>query len=75
MSVYLENMKQQTFKDFYEESMIEYAAEHVKSGDWEEEGSIEIARTEFEKLLPEGLNTCNQYLLSVLYNNVDIGYL
>lgn len=75
MSVYLENIKKQTFKDFYEESIIEYAEEHVKSGDWEEEGSIERACTEFEKLLPEGLNTRNQYLLSVNYNNVYIGYL
>lgn len=75
MGVYLENMKQQTFEAFYEESIIEYAAEHVKSGDWEEEASIVRARTEFEKLLPEDLNTINQYLLSVIYNNVDIGYL
>ena len=75
MSIYLENMKQQTFKPFYEESIIEYAAEHVKSGDWEEEESIERARTEFENLLPEGLNTSNQYLLSVINNDVNIGYL
>ena len=75
MSIYLENMKQQTFKPFYEESIIQYAAEHVKSGDWEEEESIERARTEFENLLPEGLNTSNQYLLSVINNDVNIGYL
>lgn len=70
MSLYLENMNQQTFKAFYEESIIEYATEHVKSGGWEKDGSIERARTEFENLLPEGLNTSNQYLLSVIYNNV-----
>ncbi|WP_257934653.1 hypothetical protein [Staphylococcus shinii] len=38
MSIYLENMKQQTFKAFYEESIIEYAEEHVKSGDWGKRG-------------------------------------
>ena len=75
MSLYIENMNQQTFKVFYEESIIEYAAEHVKSGGWEEDGSIERARTEFENLLPDGLNTSNQYLLSVINNSVDIGYL
>ena len=48
MSLYLENMNQQTFKAFYEKSIIEYAAEHVKSGGWEKDGSIERARTEFE---------------------------
>lgn len=36
---------------------------------------IERARTEFENLLPEGLNTSNQYLLSVINNNVNIAYL
>lgn len=74
MGVYLESKEQKTFKAFYEESVTEYAAEHVKSGDWEKEGSIERARTEFEKLLLEGLDTSNQYLLSVIHNNVDIGY-
>ncbi|MGJ5718929.1 hypothetical protein ACSBQ5_13980 [Staphylococcus equorum] len=54
MSLYLENMNQQTFKAFYEKSIIEYAAEHVKSGGWEKDGSIERARTEFENLLPGG---------------------
>ncbi|WP_235980492.1 hypothetical protein [Staphylococcus durrellii] len=53
--------------------MIEYAAEHVKSGDLEEEESIERARTESESLLPEVLDTSNQYLLSMINNNVDIG--
>ncbi|MCE5008022.1 GNAT family N-acetyltransferase [Staphylococcus equorum] len=75
MKLILENMDDQTFKVFYKESIIEYAEEHVKSGDWEEEGSIIRARTEFENLLPDGLNTSNQYLLSVIYNNLNIGYL
>lgn len=75
MSIHLENMSQQSFEKIYEESIIEYASEHVKSGDWEEDGSIERARTDFEVLLPEGLNTNNQYLLSVVYDNEDIGYL
>ena len=75
MSIYLESMNQQTFKEFYEESIIEYAEEHVKSNDWEKEGAIEKARAKFEKLLPKGLYTSNQYLLSVIHNNVDIGYL
>lgn len=60
MGVYLESMEQKTFKAFYEESVTEYVAEHVKSGDWGKEGSIERTRTEFEKLLPEGLDTSNQ---------------
>ncbi|WP_232183809.1 GNAT family N-acetyltransferase [Staphylococcus arlettae] len=68
-------MNKQVFESFYEDSIIDYANEHVKSGDWEAEGSIERARTEFENLLPNGLDTSNQYLLSVINNNVDIGHL
>lgn len=75
MALTLEKMKKQVFESYYEESIIEYAEEHVKSGDWEKEGSIERANTEFENLLPEGLDTSNQYLMSVIHNNVDIGYL
>lgn len=52
MCVYLKKMNKQVFELFYEDSIIDYANEHVKSGDWEAEGSVENARTEFEKLLP-----------------------
>lgn len=75
MCVYLKKMSKKAFESFYEDSIIDYANEHVKSGDWKTEGSIERARTEFENLLPEGLDTNNQCLLSVINNNVDIGYL
>ena len=75
MCVYLKQMNKKVFESFYEESIVDYANEHVKSGDWEAEGSTERARSEFENLLPEGLDTSNQYLLSVINNDVNIGYL
>ena len=74
MCVYLKQMNKKVFESFYEESIVDYANEHVKSGDWEAEGSTERARSEFENLLPEGLDTSTQYLLSAIYNNVEIGY-
>lgn len=74
MSLKLEPMTQKTFDEIYENSIHEYAHEHIKSGDWEAEGAIERARSDFEKLLPYGLATENQDLFSVIYLNEIIGY-
>lgn len=74
MSVTLEPMTQKTFDEIYENSIQEYAHEHIKSGDWEAKGAIERARSDFEKLLPYGLATENQDLFSVNYLDEMIGY-
>src|SRR5699024_11775074 len=74
MSLKLEPMTQKTVDEIYENSIHEYAHEHIKSGDWEAEGAIERARSDFEKLLPYGLATENQDLFSVIYLNEIIGY-
>lgn len=74
MSLTLEPMTQRTFDKVYEKSIHEYAHEHIKSGVWETKGAIERARSDFEKLLPHGLATDNQYLFTVVYLNETIGY-
>jgi ribosomal protein S18 acetylase RimI-like enzyme len=47
-------------------SIREYAAEHVRAGNWSPEGSEERARKEFETLLPQRESTPDQFLYSVV---------
>lgn len=65
MVVRLRPMTEQEFQHWEEASIRSYAAEHVKTGRWSEEESIERARKQFEELLPDGLATEGQHLYSI----------
>jgi ribosomal protein S18 acetylase RimI-like enzyme len=52
-----------------------YAAEHVRNGNWPEEGSLERSRMEFESLLPQGIHTPNQYLWSLVDGEQKVGFI
>lgn len=59
-------MKQEAFEKYYSKSLEQYAAEHVKAGNWTEEEAIPKAQEQFKGLLPEGLATKNQNLFTVV---------
>ena len=46
--------------------VLQYAEEKVKAGTWPEEGSLERSEEEFRKLLPQGKDTTDQYIMSVV---------
>lgn len=58
-------MSQTEFDVFLERSIPEYAADHVRAGNWTETESIEKSRNEFEQLLPQGLKTENNFLYTL----------
>lgn len=74
MTISLERMTQLDYDNFYENSIYEYANEHIKSGNWKKEGAIARARKAFENLLPNGLATDGEYLFSIFNSNENIGY-
>ena len=43
-----------------------YAAEKVVSGLWSEEASLELSKKEFHELLPQGLETPDNYLFRIV---------
>lgn len=63
-------MTQIEYDAFIERSIPEYAAEHVRAGNWAESESLEKSRNEFEKLLPQGLNSEDNFLYT-LYDGDD----
>jgi len=73
--VKLEPMQQEDFERVIEEEIYGYAAEHVRNGNWPEEGSLERSRKEFETLLPDGIHSQDQYLWSLMDGDNKIGFL
>ncbi len=68
-------MQQADFDRLIENDIREYAADHVRNGNWPEEGSLERSRKEFESLLPQGVHTPNQHIWSLNDGNQMVGYL
>jgi ribosomal protein S18 acetylase RimI-like enzyme len=71
----LEPMQQEDFDRVIENEIKGYAAEHVRNGNWPEEGSLERARQEFDSLLPQGIHTPDQFLWSLMDEEQKVGFL
>lgn len=59
-------MQQDDFEAFLEHGIREYAEDHVRNGNWPAEGAFERSKKEFEHYLPDGLDSRDQYLWSLL---------
>jgi ribosomal protein S18 acetylase RimI-like enzyme len=75
MTTTLEPLQQEDFEKFLEHEIREYAADHVRNGNWPAEGSLERSRQEFESLLPDGIHSPDQYLWSICEGPVKLGVL
>ena len=75
MLIKLKPMNEETFNQYYNYSLKEYANEHVKAGNWKEDDAEQKAREQFEQLLPDGLATKEHVLFSVLHDEKPIGIL
>ncbi len=59
-------MKQEDFEPYLERGIREYADDHVRNGNWSAEEALERSRKEFEYLLPEGVNSKDQFLYLIV---------
>jgi len=62
----LVKMQQEDFEPYHERGIREYADDHVRNGNWTAEESLERSRKEFEQLLPDGVNSRDQFLYSII---------
>lgn len=69
----LEEMKSAEFEKYLEFAIKNYAAEHVKAGNWNESDALSRAAQEYEKLLPEGERTNNHYLFNIFDEEQEVG--
>jgi ribosomal protein S18 acetylase RimI-like enzyme len=59
-------IQQEDFKPYLERGIREYADDHVRNGNWSAEEALERSRKEFEQLLPDGVNSRDQFLYSIV---------
>ena len=59
-------MEQAVFEAYLEEDIQRYAQAHLEAGNWEPSQALEKPRTEHQQLLPDGLESKNQYLFSII---------
>ena len=58
-------MTQDEFQAYLARAIPEYAQEKVRSGNWEEAEALDKSREIYEKLLPKGLTSPDQYFFTV----------
>ena len=66
-------MTQTEFDAFLEQEIPEYAADNVRAGYWAESESLQKSREAFERLLPQGLQSKDQYLYSIYEGDEAVG--
>lgn len=59
-------MNNEDLQEYLEYAVKNYADEKVKSGNWSESEALQKSRRSFGSLLPNGVNTQNQYLYSII---------
>jgi ribosomal protein S18 acetylase RimI-like enzyme len=58
-------MTQAEFLRYMETAVKEYAQAHIDAGDCDAEDALTLAQADYDRLLPEGLRTKDNYLLSI----------
>ena len=71
--VRLEEMNSDEFQKYLNFAIKNYAAEHVKAGNWNELEALDKATQEYEKLLPDGEKTLNHNLFMIRDDNEEVG--
>jgi len=59
-------MTESEYEAWLAEAIPAYAREKVASGQWTEDDSLELSTEKYQKLLPEGLKTQDNYLFSII---------
>lgn len=62
----LDPMTEDEFRTFQARDIVNYASENVKAGYWTEHESLEKARKQYAKLLPNGVHTEGHHLFTIV---------
>lgn len=75
--ILLQAMKEHEYTLWIQESIKEYAEEKTIAGNFQKETSLEQAENEFNQLLPDGLESKDHYLFTLIdgENQEDVGSL
>lgn len=65
MTIRLAPMSEADFVAYLESAVPDYAQAHLKSGDCDPDEALALAQADYDSLLPQGLHTPGQHLLSI----------
>ncbi|MBO0472755.1 hypothetical protein IGL98_001829 [Enterococcus sp. DIV0840] len=77
MTIILKEMTATDYKKYLSFAIKDYAKDKVTAGTWNEDEAISLAKKSFNELLPEGTDTKNEYLYSIVDDSTDkkVGFL
>lgn len=70
-----QKMTDKEFENYFERTVNNYAKEKIKAGNWDKDSAIEKAEKSVDQLLPNGVETENNYLYSIYNNDKHLGYI
>jgi len=71
--IILKAMNHEDFQEYVVSSMETYAKEKVASGNWSKDESIDLAKKDYKRLLPQGEKSEFNYLFTVFHEEVKVG--
>ncbi|WP_077324165.1 GNAT family N-acetyltransferase [Virgibacillus siamensis] len=73
MTVRLEKMNTVEFQQYLSYAIKNFAEEQIKAGNWKQQGAINKATEEYNKLLPDGEKTENNHLFIIRDGEQEVG--
>lgn len=68
----LRKMSSNEFKEYLDNAINSYAKEKIESGNWTEDEAFLRSKSEYNKLLPNGVNSDNNHLFSILNETNEV---
>ena len=65
-------MEEIEFDTFFEDNIVRYAEENVRSGRWQQHEALEKSRASFEGFLPNGLQSKDQHIFNIFDDEQDL---
>ncbi|CAM4291378.1 GNAT family acetyltransferase [Bacillus manliponensis] len=71
--VILKEMTALQFESYIEDAIQSYARQKVAAGNWTSEEAMSKSKEEFQRLLPDGEKTENNYLFTIFAEDEEVG--
>ncbi|EUJ29978.1 Uncharacterized N-acetyltransferase YycN [Listeria grayi] len=71
----LQQMSREEYTNYLSNAVIDYAADKITAGTWTKDEAIGLANDAFADLLPQGIDTPNEYLYTIHRSNIPIGHI
>ena len=71
MSIHLQALTASEYSTWFDASTLNYAKDKVRAKQWSQEGSLEQAQKDTQRLLPQGIDTENHHICHIINSSSD----